>query len=124
MLRSFHLTLNCSPYGMGKIVLAASSSALVMGQLDVEALFHSLAKNQVLMFKRLDPALKFLGVLHHLQQEGDDELIQNDNPHPLQVAEIFLQARCFLVLLVQLRHLGKLFYKRFSSFLLLTCCNM
>merc|ERR1719341_329001 len=70
-------------------LLAASLSALVMGQLDVETFFHSLAQNRVLMFKRLHSALKLLGVLHH----------------PLQIPEISLQARCLLVLLVQLRPL-------------------
>ena len=98
-------------------LLAASLSALVMGQLDVETFFHSLAQNRVLMFKRLHSALKLLGVLHHLEREGVDADSQNGNSHPLQIAEISLQARRLLVLLVQLRHLGKLIHNEILKLL-------
>jgi len=71
---------------MGKL---ANSPPLIMGQLKIETLLHSLAQNWILMLKCLYSTFKFLGVLHH----------------PLQIAKISLKARCLLVLLVQVRHL-------------------
>ena len=43
-----------------------------MGKFDVETLFHRLAKNRVLMIKRLHSALELLGVLHYLEQGGEN----------------------------------------------------